>query len=75
MDKLILKELKRQREDKIAFDRKWDIIDKKLNKILFMILWLGMKYRELRIKQFLISESYHQLDSRISALEKRMFAT
>lgn len=75
MEQLILKELKRQREDKIAFDRKWDIIDKKLKKILFMILWLGMEYRELRIKKFLLSESYRQLDNRISALEKRVFAS
>lgn len=75
MDKLILKELERQRESKKDFDKKWDIVDKKLNKILFMILWLGTKYQELKIERILLSESYRQLDNRISALEKRVFAS
>lgn len=75
MKQLILRELKRQRKSKKDFDRKWDIIDKKLNKILFMILWLGAKYQELKMEKILLSESYRQLDNRISTLEKRVFAS
>jgi len=40
-----------------------------------MILWLGARYQELKMEKILLSESYRQLDNRISTLEKRVFAS
>ena len=56
-------------------DLKFDSIEKKLDNILKTLDWLVKSYQEIKDENTIGFEHYRSLDSRVTTLEKRVFAS